>query len=137
MPRLSVWWLRAALLHLTAGFTVGALLLFHKGIPLSASLWRLLPAHMELLLVGWTLNLALGVAYWILPRYKTGPPRGRAWPAWLAFGLLNAGVAALCAAPWLSVPGSAALAWVGRLAEALAALVFALHAAPRIKALGR
>ena len=40
------------------------------------ALWRLLPAHIELLLLGWTLNLALGMAYWILPRYKTGAPRG-------------------------------------------------------------
>jgi hypothetical protein len=127
-----VWFVRAALLHLAGGFTVGAALLFHKGVPLHPALWRLLPAHIELLLLGWTLNLALGVAYWILPRYKLGPPRGSEWPAWTAFALLNLGVLAVVLAPWLS-PLGPALALAGRAAEALAAMVFAAHVLPRVK----
>ncbi len=138
MPRLSVWYVRTALLHLAAGFTVGALLLFHKGLPLHPALWRLLPAHIELLLLGWTLNLALGMAYWILPRHKTGAPRGAAWPVWLSYGLLNGGLFAVCVAPWLPAPDAveAAISLAGRTAEALAAGTFAWHALPRIKSHG-
>jgi hypothetical protein len=138
VPRLSVWFVRTALLHLAAGLTVGGLLLFHKGVPLHPALWRLLPAHVELLLLGWTLNLALGVAYWILPRFKSGPPRGAEGPVWLAYGLLNGGIVAVCVAPWLNTPASveAGLVSVGKLAEVLAAGVFAWHAVPRIKPMG-
>ncbi|MCC7358446.1 MAG: hypothetical protein IT317_03160 [Anaerolineales bacterium] len=135
MPRLSVWFVRTGLLYLAAGFTVGGLLLFNKGLPLHPLMWRLLPAHIELLLLGWTLNLALGVAYWILPRYKTGPPRGSETPVWLAYGLLNGGVAAICLAPWLglSEAGQAGLITLGKVAETLAAAAFAGHILPRIK----
>ena len=138
MPRASVWYVRTALLHLAAGFTLGGLLLLNKGLPLYPTIWRLLPAHIELLLLGWTLNLALGVAYWILPRFKIGPPRGAAWPIWLAYGLLNGAVLGVCLAPWLPLSGAAqaGLGLAGRIGEALAAVIFAGHALPRIKALG-
>jgi hypothetical protein len=55
MPRLSCWCLRASLLHLLVGFTLGALLLFHKGVPVHPAFWQLLPPHIECLLLGWTL----------------------------------------------------------------------------------
>ncbi len=135
MPRLSVWLVRTGLLHLAAGFTAGGLLLFNKGLPWHPALWRLLPAHIELLLLGWTLNLALGVAYWILPRYRSGPPRGAEWPMWLAFGLLNGGILTVCVAPWLGAPAAleATVVGLGKLAEALAAGLFAWQMLPRIR----
>jgi hypothetical protein len=126
------------LLHLAAGFTVGGLLLFHKGAPILPGLWRLLPSHIELMLIGWTLNLAMGVAYWILPRYKSGRPLGAEGLVWLAYGLLNVGVAAVCLVPWLTVsPAGTSVAWLGKTAEALAAVAFAAHALPRIKPHGQ
>ena len=60
MPRLSIWFIRSALIYLALGFTFGALLLANKGFPIIPEIWRLLPAHIELLLVGWTLQLAMG-----------------------------------------------------------------------------
>ncbi len=133
MPRLSVWYLRAALLHLATGFTFGALLLWNKAQPFGAQIgawtWRLLPAHMEFLLIGWTVQLALGVAYWILPRWRS--QRGDVRPAWAAFFMLNAGVLIVTAAP--IVP---ALTWpvaLGRALEVAAAAAFAWHAWPRVK----
>lgn len=134
MPRLSVWFVRTALLHLAAGFTVGALLLANKGLPLHPWLWRLLPAHIELLLLGWTLNLALGVAYWILPRFKIGAPRGQPWPMWAAYLLLNAGIGLVCGASLAA--NAPILLLLGRGAEAAAAGLFAWHVLPRLKPLG-
>ncbi len=130
MPRLGRWFVRAALLYLALGVTFGALLLAHKGMPLHPSLWRLLPAHIEFLLLGWTLQLAFGVAYWILPRF-TGGVRPRPWAAALALGLLNAGVLLTGLGASLGAPAEAILA--GRLLEAAAALAFVLHAWPRVK----
>lgn len=130
MPRLSVWMIRAALLHLAAGFAIGALLLAHRGAPVHPAVPLLRPAHAELLLLGWTVQLAMGVAFWILPRFRAGPERGDERPALLAFLLLNAGVIAA------AVGGTgtlSALSLGGRCAEALAAVAFAAHAWPRVK----
>jgi hypothetical protein len=135
VPRPSRWYVRTALLWLGLGFTFGALLLFNKGLPLHPALWRLLPAHIELVLIGWTLNLALGVAYWILPRFVHGAPRGLAWPVWTAYACLNAGVLLVCAAPW--TPGGPALTLLGRAAQCAAAGLFAWHTWPRVKPHGR
>lgn len=129
MPRLSCWFIRSALIHLALGITFGSLILFHKAIPIYPYLWRLLPIHIEILLFGWTIQLAMGVAFWIFPRFWRS--RGDEKPVWLAFGLLNCGV-------WLAALGLfwAAPPWVtllGRLAEASAAIAFALHAWSRVK----
>lgn len=134
MPRLTVWMVRTALLHLGLGFTIGALLLAQRELPLHPDLARLRPLHAEVLLLGWTGQLAMGVAFWILPRFRAGPERGREWPAWLAYLLLNTGV--LAAGLGLAWSGSGTAALLGRAAEALAAVAFAWHAWPRIKPFG-
>jgi hypothetical protein len=121
--------IRTALVHLLAGFTIGALLLANKGVPLHPMVWRLLPIHIELLLLGWTLQLALGVAFWILPRF--GNARPRAGLAWVAYLLLNLGIGVVAASVFLvTVP---ALTFWGRLLEMGAVVTFALHAWPRVK----
>ena len=129
MPRLSIWMVRTALSYLLLGFTFGALLLAHKGIGLHPMLWRLLPLHIEFLLIGWTLQLAMGVAYWILPRFLS--KRGREGLAWVAYLLLNSGLC--CIVLSVVIPTWGGVAAVGRGLEALAAIAFALHAWPRIK----
>lgn len=129
MPRLSCWFIRSALFHLALGFTFGGLLLFHKGIPLHPALWRLLPAHIEFVLFGWTVQLVMGVGFWIFPRFRRS--RGNVTPAWLAFWLLNAGVWLAGIGPALGAPAIVLL--LGRLAEAIAVAAFAMHAWPRIK----
>lgn len=131
MPRLSVWMARAALLYLAAGFTLGGLLMFHKGLPLTPWLWALLPAHIEFLLFGWTVQLVMGVAFWILPRFGRAPRRGNVGLAWLACGLLNLGVWLVGFSPLLGSTGW--LYFWGRAAEFGAALAFAAHAWPRVR----
>jgi len=130
VPRLTVWMIRAALVHLGAGFAIGALLLAHRGTPIHHAVPLLRPAHAELLLLGWTVQLAMGVAFWILPRFRAGPERGDERPALLAFLLLNLGVIAAAVG---GVPGLGPLLAGGRLAEGLAAAAFAAHAWPRVK----
>lgn len=134
MPRLSVWFLRSALFSLGFGFTLGALMLFNKGIPINPFLWRLLPAHIEFLLIGWIVQLIMGVGFWILPRFLHEPKRGNVALAWFAFGLVNLGI-------WLSGLGpllanSAWMSTAGLIAEGLAAMAFALHAWRRVKPFG-
>lgn len=133
MPALAVWFLRAALLHLAAGITLGALMLANKGYPLSPALLSLLPAHLEILFIGWTVQLAFGVGYWILPRFaggQRGTPLGERL-ALLSFILINTGVvlAALVVVPGL--PDWVALA--GRAAETASAAAFTLSIWRRIR----
>jgi heme/copper-type cytochrome/quinol oxidase subunit 1 len=132
VPALSRAFVQAALLHLLGGLTLGVGLVLAAGRPELLSLRRYVPAHAELVLVGFMVQLAAGVATWIFPR-RPGPGRERGSPlvGWLAWSLLNAGV--------LAVSTSAARAasppfelW-GRLAELVAAALLAAHLAPRLR----
>lgn len=140
MPRLSCWFVRAALLHLGSGVLIGALLLSAKGFPAALGwAWSLLIAHIQLLIVGWLIQFALGVAYWILPRLDGAGARGRPSAAWFSFVALNAGtlLAALALSLRALLPkvwsvvlvGAAALLQVGAMAA------FGWHAWPRLRAL--
>src|SRR5512141_1428250 len=92
MPRLSVWFVRLSLIYFLLGFTFGALLLAQKGISYFPPIWSLFPIHMEFLLIGWFAQLAMGVAFWILPRFSKGSPRGNVSLIWLSFALVNVGL---------------------------------------------
>jgi hypothetical protein len=131
LPALSIWVARAALLQLLLGFALGALALWNKGFALAAWPWRLVPAHVELLLLGWMAQLAVAVGYWILPR-RAGQ-RPRAWLAMVAALLLNAGVGAVVLGALFGWPGAVAL---GRALELGAVVAFAAHAWPRVRAAG-
>lgn len=132
MPRQTVYFVRAALIQLGIGFTFGALMLSNKGIPYEPTLWRLLFPHVEIVLLGWTMQLAMGVALWILPRISGARKYGNERFGWAAFGLLNAGVLAVAMGYWVG-SDAAALAMVGRVAEFLAAVLFALQVWSRVK----
>jgi len=126
VPRVSAWLVRASLLHLCLGFTIGAVLLVNKGFFLGAPVGALIPAHMELLLIGWVVQLVMGVAWWIFPRFGLRPtPPARIRLAWIAFGLLNVGVAAAALPPLITPAAEGAWRLAGRLVEVSAALVFA------------
>lgn len=129
MPRLSRWFIRAALLHLAIGATIGGLILAHKGIPFYPLAWRFLPLHIGFLLFGWTVQLVMGVGFWIFPRFLRS--RGNEEPAWLAFVLLNLGVWLAGIGPTLGAPPAVPL--LERLAEARVVVAFAAHVWPRIK----
>jgi cbb3-type cytochrome oxidase subunit 1 len=120
--------IRAALLALTAGATLGAVMLAAPGTA-GVARWR--PLHAELLLVGWTVQLAFGVAYWILPRFRRGRERGQEAFGWAAFALVNVGM--LLAGLGRSVAGGEMWGLAGRSAEGLAAAAFVAQAWPRVK----
>lgn len=92
MDPLSSVMLRAALCWLLGGVIIGALMLTDRAIP---GQWLLLaPSHAHMLFVGWFLQFAIGVAYWLLPR-KRLPTRRLGYaerPAWAAASALNLGL---------------------------------------------
>jgi hypothetical protein len=128
VPRLSVWFVRASLLYLAGGFMLGALLLAQKGVPFYAGVWTLFPVHIEFLLVGWLMQFAMGVGFWILPRFGRGAPRGNESMIWGAFVLLNAGILLTASQIWV-----AWLAPVGRAFELASVLTYIIGSWRRVK----
>lgn len=134
MPRLSIWMVRTALVYFVLGISLGALLLIHKASGRFPALWALLPVHIEWMLIGWTQQLIMGVAFWMFPRMASGPPRRHASLAWLAYGLLNVGIVLVCLVP--ATGPASTLSVVGRLFELLSVLLFVAHLFPRVKPFG-
>ncbi len=130
MPRLSVWAIRLALLYLLFGFTFGALMLAGKGLALWPWAWAFFPAHMEFLLIGWMVQFAFGMAYWILPRYAGGSRGQSAW-ALAAVIALNLGVLLVGLQVPFQWPSFTLLA--GRILETLAVALFAAYAWGRVR----
>jgi hypothetical protein len=132
MPRLSVYFVRASLIYLVLGFTFGGLLLANKGVMISPLIWALLPIHIEFLFIGWMIQLAIGIAFWILPRFSKGALRGNENWSWGTLFLLNAGILcvvlqSLFGLQWLSV--------LGRVFETLALAAFAIGNWKRVRPL--
>jgi hypothetical protein len=136
MPRLSQLMIRTALLWLGFGYSVGGLVLLNKGLPLLPWLWTLRAAHIHMLLVGWVVQLACGVAFWILPRLDARGTRGDERLVWGCYAALNGGVALGA----LHQPLAALAGWPGwdvlpplmGVLYLLAAALFVRHAWPRV-----
>lgn len=135
MPALSIWAIRSSFLHLLGGATIGGLLLLQKGGGGDPGLWRLLTLHGYLLLNGWLVQLTMGVAYWILPRWARGRGaggprirRGREGSAGLAVILINAATAIALLGLLVRVPPG-----IAEVTTAIAVGLFVWHAWPRAK----
>jgi hypothetical protein len=132
MPRLSVWFVRASFIYLLLGFFFGALILAQKGISFCPPVWTLFPLHVEFLLMGWLVQLTMGVAFWIIPRFSSSAPRGPVGLVWLSFVFLNAGILITALQLWLSNA-----LFIGRVAEVCAAILFVAGSWRRVKPQGR
>jgi hypothetical protein len=128
--------IRTALIWLALGASAGGLMLLNKGLPLLPWLWTLRIPHVHMLMVGWMVQFACGVAYWILPRLDAGGGRGDERPIWLCYATLNGGVAIgtldalLSSGGW---GGTVALPPLMGLLYLLSAALFVAHAWPRIR----
>ena len=85
------------------------------------------------MLLGWTIQLAFGVAFWILPRFPQAPRYGRERLGWLGFGLINSGLLLVVSSAWISAVW---LPFVGRALELAGVISFAVMIWPRVKAYG-
>jgi hypothetical protein len=93
MDAVSVRFVRAALVWLVLGVLVGGLMLSDDLAPGDWRAW-FTPTHGHVLFVGWFLQFAVGVAYWLLPRKRSPElPLGyRETTARGAMLVLNAGL---------------------------------------------
>ena len=129
MPRLTRWFVRAALLALVLGLGAGIRALIQGRPPF------LDPTAIHLLVVGWLTQMVFGVAFWLFPRYSPTAPRGRTWLGWLTFLTLNGGLGLRLVAepaPFTSA-GRPQLLAAAALLQFIAALGFVLNTWPRIR----
>lgn len=122
---------RASLIYMGIGFLLGALMLADKGIPLFAGMRRSLNPHVELMIFGWTIQLAMGIAFFALPRFSNRDDRyGAVRLGWWSFSLLNVGLLLTASGQWFVI---GALVLVGRIAILLGLLLYAVMIFPRVK----
>ncbi len=139
MPELSRWFIRTAFVFMLVGFTLGDLILTEKGLGIIPGMWAWLPIHVYCVLFGWIIQLTMGMAYWILPRWGVteGRNRGNTQLPIISYISLNTGLLCLLPTPWLrNVWGAelaAALGAVGGTLLLLAFVAFSAHAWPRVK----
>jgi hypothetical protein len=98
--------------------------------------------HVHLLLVGWLVQFACGVAFWILPRLDASGTRGDERLVWLCYGALNGGVVlAALHDPLIAAVGATHAAQtasvIAGVLYVVAITAFVAHAAPRVVPFGR
>jgi len=132
MPPIARTYVKAAFVYFVVAFVLGALMMLERWLNFSQWLRVVYLSQLHLLVVGWITQLAIGVAYWIFPRFRkqqTSEPRGSDTLAWGVLIALNLGLLLRFffepfyltgPQPWLA----ALLALSGGL-QALAALGFA------------
>jgi hypothetical protein len=105
MPRTSRAFVKASVLYLILGATLGLLLFVNRWVPLEPRIATLKVSHVQFLIVGWLTQLILGVAWWLFPPLPIGLRPGEPKPTrrgqaqrgneplfWATFVLLNTGI---------------------------------------------
>lgn len=109
MPKLTRWFLKAALLYLILALCSGIFL----ALPAGSLIAGIFPIYIHTLVFGWLTQLIFGVALWMFPKYSLAKPRGHEWLGWATFVLLNLGLALrIVFEPLQSVASSLLSGWM-------------------------
>jgi hypothetical protein len=109
MPKLTRWFLKAALLYLLLALCSGILLALPNKNPLAGTF----PIYIHTLAFGWLTQLIFGVALWMFPKYSSAKPRGPEWLGWATFILLNLGlILRIIFEPLQSIAPSVLIGWM-------------------------
>ena len=137
MPLLSRTFIKAGLIYFVVGLMAGVLYLGRQTFNLPAGLSALYPVYIHLLMVGWVMQLILGVVYWMFPKFSKERPRGSEQLGWVVFGLLNAGlILRALGEPLIALKPEWNLGWtlaVSAVLQLLAAWGFVINTWGRVK----
>lgn len=64
----------------------------NKAIDFDQRIWSLLPLHYTILIWGFFIQLIMGTAYWMFPKFLSNRPRGSSWQTWFVFYNYNLGL---------------------------------------------
>jgi hypothetical protein len=142
MPPIARTFVKAAFIYFVFAFVLGALMALDRWLGFSRWLRVVYLSQLHLLVVGWITQLAIGVAYWIFPRFlkeQSPHPRGSDSLSWAVLITLNAGLLLrffiepfylMGPKPWM-----AALLALSGVLQALAAVGFGLLIWGRVRAM--
>ncbi|GAB1421643.1 hypothetical protein MASR2M15_18230 [Anaerolineales bacterium] len=104
MPKLSVYMVKASFIYMVFGFLFGAMILLQKGLPYYPAVWNLLTLHIDIMIFGWTLQFAMGLSFFALPRFSPPMDRyGAEHLGWMSFATFNGGLCLLLLSRWFHV----------------------------------
>lgn len=142
MPLLARIYIRTAFVYFVSAFVLDTVTILDRWLSFSRWLKAVYLSQVHLLTVGWITQLAIGVAYWIFPRFlkeQNPRPRGSDALTWAVFVCLNGGLLLrfllepfylMKPQPWL-----AAVITLSGVLQAVAALGFGWLIWGRIRAL--
>ena len=134
MPRLTQYFIKAAMIYLIAAFVSGIAMQepLAARLPFFRAIW---PTYVHLLVVGWLTQLIFGVAYWMFPRYSAKQLRASERLGWATFALLNIGLLfRVIGEPWHRIDqGGGALLVFSALLQLLGAWAFVVNTWPRVR----
>jgi cbb3-type cytochrome oxidase subunit 1 len=137
MPPITRLFIKTSLLYLVAALGAGLLLALRPLAPLPGFVAGLTPVYFHLFMVGWVMQIIVGVAYWMFPKWSKLRPRGYDSLAMSTFWLLNSGLLLrVVAEPAQLVSPWSGWGWLIVLAATLqwlAGLTFVVNTWPRIK----
>lgn len=137
MPSITRLFVKTSLLYLAAALGVGVFLALRPLLPLPAFVGGLTPVYFHLFMVGWVMQLIVGVAYWMFPKWSRLLPRSHDGLALATYGLLNSGLLLRA----IAEPAQSVSAWQGwgwlivlaALLQWLGSLAFIANTWPRVK----
>ena len=110
MPRESVFMIRSALLYLLIAVAAGSVLYLENRLTaVEIGAGSLFVIHVYSAMYGWFLQMVMGAAFWIFPKYLEQPTRGN--PYWIrsAIAGLTIGIPMVMAERLGLVPGGAGI----------------------------
>lgn len=153
MPITTRTYVRASILYLCLGALLGLLLYVQRWLPLDPRIVLFKSSHVQFLVVGWLMQIIMGVGWWLFPPLAFGNRPGSPRPLrsgqqqrgsetlfWATFGLLNTGILlwAICDPlyNWTQIPLYGALAGISGFFLTAAAICFVVNVWARIRELG-
>jgi hypothetical protein len=92
VPRLTRWFVKAALAYLVLALLVGVALAMPAAVRMPPVVLTLAPVYFHLVMVGWVTQLIFGISLWMFPRHARDRPPAPEALGWSAFVGLNAGL---------------------------------------------
>ncbi len=137
MPPITRRFIKTGLVFFVLSMIAGVLAAARPVFALPAIVGALTPIYFHLFMVGWVLQLIMGIAYWMFPKYSKERPRGYDELMWAAYWLLNGGlVLRIVAEPMVTTRPAPLWGWllvVSAVSQWLAALAFTANMWPRVK----